>query len=94
MYNLSSCSSCNDSYELVNIFGEERELCKLKYEIDPDFYSKNFNVYYEKIIYSIKMLYSPIANYSICQKNEKTIFYFEWLFDLYDNNGTQLILNW
>ena len=76
------------------MFGQSRNLCKLKYEIDPDLYIKgNFNVYYEKTIYSIKLLLSPIDNYSICQKNGKTIFYFEWLFDLYDNDGMKLILN-
>ena len=35
---LSSCKSCQIGYELVKIKESNRNLCKLKYEIDPDLY--------------------------------------------------------
>ena len=83
-YNIPSCSSCLNGYELVYIIEKDRKLCKLKSEIDPDLYIKdNYGVYHEKKIFAIKMLLSPISNYALCQKNNKNIFYFEWLFDLY-----------
>ena len=82
--NIKSCKSCKNGYELVNIVEKNKNICKLKYELIPDLYKKNdFNIYYEKNIVSIKMLYSPIEKKGICQKNGKTIFYFDWLFDLY-----------
>ena len=81
--NISICTSCQNGYEKVYIKEQDRTLCKLKYEIDPDLYINNgFNVYYEKNLIEIKMLWSPIDNENICYKNNKTIFYFEWLFDL------------
>ena len=83
-YNLATCDLCKKGYELTYINEYNRTLCKLKYELDPDLYIKNDKgVYYEKNIFAIKMLYSPIKEYFMCQKNDKTIFYFEWLFDLY-----------
>ena len=83
-YGIPSCSSCLNGYELVYIIGKDRNLCKLKTEIDPDLYIKDNNgVYHEKNIFAIKMLLSPISNYALCQKNNKNIFYFEWVFDLY-----------
>ena len=95
--NLLSCKSCENGYELVNIVEEGRTLCKLKYEIDyPDLYRKNSSgVYQEKNIFAIKMLMSPIENPQICKKNGKTIFYFEWLFDLYgyDPNIRKFIIS-
>ena len=81
---LQNCKKCEKGYELVEIQEENRQLCKLNYEIDPDLYNKNaLNIYREKKIVAIKMLYSPFDKYYICQKNGKTIFYFEWRFDLY-----------
>ena len=82
---LPSCTSCKNGYELVYIEEQSRNLCKLKYEIIPDLYIKNNynNIYYEKNIFAIKMLMSPIENEALCQKNGRIIFYFEWLFDLY-----------
>ena len=69
---------------MVYIIEKDRNLCKLKFEIDPDLYVKDDNgVYHDKKIIAIKMLLSPIRNHALCQKNEKNIFYFEWLFDLY-----------
>ena len=97
--NITSCISCKNGYELIYLKEENRNRCKLKYEIIPDLYIKDeYNVFQKKNIFAIKMLYSPIQNEAICQKNEKTIFYFEWLFDLYgydyafsyDNNNYQL----
>ena len=91
-----TCSSCLVGYELVKIYEEERNLCKLKYELDPDFYKKGyFGHYYQKNIFSIKMLDSPFGDYTICQKNGKTIFYFEWMFGLYgyDNSEIQFLVN-
>ncbi len=82
---LLSCTSCKNGYELVFKKDQNRTLCKLKYEIIPDLYIKNnsTNIYYEKNIFAIKMLMSPIQNETLCQKNGRIIFYFEWLFDLY-----------
>ena len=83
-YNIFSCILCENGYHLVLIREQNRKLCKLKYEIDPDLYTKdNFDVYQEKNIFGIKMLFSPFDKSAICQKNGKTIFYFEWRFDLY-----------
>ena len=82
--NISSCISCKNGYELVHIEGQSRNLCKLKYEIVPDLYIKDdYGIYQEKNIFAIKMLYFPIKKEAMYQKNGKTIFYFEWLFDLY-----------
>ena len=81
--NISNCTSCQNGYELVKIHEQDRNLCKLKYELDPDLYTKDISgVYHQKNIFAIKMLMSPIEYHTICQKNGKTIFYFEWLFDL------------
>jgi len=82
--NITSCVLCESGYELVRRREEERNLCKLKYEIDPDLFIRDdISVFREKNIFAIKMLYDPIYNQTICQKNGKRIFYFEWLFDLY-----------
>lgn len=39
------------------------------------------------------MLYDPIYNETLCQKNGNKIFYFDWLFDLYDNQNNKCILS-
>ena len=78
-----SCELCENGYELVYIKERKKNICKLKYEIIPDLYIKDDSgIYQEKNIIEIKMLFSPFENETICQKNGKTIFYFEWLFDL------------
>jgi hypothetical protein len=70
-----SCASCHISYGLVKIQGQGRNLCKLKYEIDPDLYTKDiFDFYEEKNIISIKMLSSPFDNYAICEKMKTQFF--------------------
>ena len=82
--NFLSCKSCKNGYELVYRVEQDRNLCKLKYEIIPDLYIRNEQgIYYERNIFAIKMLMSPIENEKLCRKNGKTILYFEWLFDLY-----------
>ena len=93
--NYFNCKSCNIGYELFYLQEQDRYLCKLAYELENDLYSKIFEAYYEKYIFAIKMLHSPIENEMICKKNEYIIFYFEWLFDLYGNQPfeTKLILN-
>jgi len=54
--NISSCISCQNGYELVNIREQNRNLCKLKYEIDPDLFIKDANgIYQEKNIFAIKL---------------------------------------
>ena len=79
-----TCTSCDNGYELLRIEALERNVCKLKYELIPELYEKDkYGIYHEKNIFAIKMLLSPIEQNAICQKNGKTIFYFEWLFDLY-----------
>ena len=91
-----SCRACKYGYELVKIKEENRNLCKLKYEIDPDLYSKDKSgINQEKNIFAIKMLLSPIGEHAICLINGKTIFYFEWRFDLYgyDTEVKKFILN-
>ena len=89
--NISSCNKCKNGYELVKIQEEDRMLCKLGYEIDKDLYTKDiFNIYHEKKIFAIKMLYSPFDKHAICQKNNKTIFYFEWRFDLYGYDSSKV----
>ena len=86
---LLNCLYCKKGYTLVEITNQNRNLCKLNYEIDPELYTKYyyFNFYKENNIFAIKMLYEPIEKRVICKKNGKTIFYFEWLFDLYGNDG-------
>ena len=95
--NITTCTSCESGYVLVRRREEERNLCKLKYEIDQDLYTIDTSgVYHEKNIFAIKMLFSPIGNHTICQKNGRTIFYFEWKFDLYGYEGSykrRFILN-
>ena len=82
-FNKSTCTECENGYELVYIYEKDRNICKLKYELHPDLYIKDDSgVYHEKNIFAIKMLFSPTKNGAICQKNGKKIFYFEWLFDL------------
>ena len=93
-FNITSCTSCIDGYKLVKVKDQERNLCKLNYELEPDFYTiNNFGLYEEKNIVAIKMLFSPFGNSTICQKNGKTIFYFEWRFDLYDDIGLKYIIS-
>ena len=54
---------------------EERNLCKLKYEIEQNLYiTDESGVYYEQNIFAIKMLYSPIDNNIICKKMEEQYF--------------------
>ena len=92
--NIASCSSCKSGYELIKIPEQEKRLCKIKYELDPDFfYIDLFGIYHRKNIYSIKLYKSPFGDYAICQKNKKNIFYFEWKFDLYDYDGTNYKIN-
>ena len=87
--NLLSCKSCKNGYELVHIEEQERDRCKLKYEIIPELYIRDRQgIYQERNIFAIKMLMSPIKNEELCQKNGKTILYFEWLFDLYGYDYT------
>ena len=82
--NLLSCISCKNSYELIYIKEQNRNLCKLIYEIVPDLYIRDKQgIYQERNIFAIKMLMSPIKNEKLCQKNGRTIFYFEWLFEIY-----------
>ena len=95
---LFSCTSCESGYQKVNIIEQQRNLCKLKYELDPDFYVKDIfgiltEIYTEKNIDAIKMLYKPFYNQKICKKNGNTIFYFDWLFDLYDNYDNNCIFS-
>ena len=86
--NILSCKSCKNGYKLVFIPEQSRKRCKLIYEIDSDLYSRDISgIYQEKNIFAIKMLYSPFGNYTICQKNRKKFFYFEWRFDLYGNDS-------
>ena len=86
-FNITSCTSCIDGYKLVKVKEQGRNLCKLNYEL------VHFDLYKEKSIYAIKMLYSPFGNKTICQKNGKTIFYFEWSFDLYGYDGKKYIIS-
>ena len=81
--NIISCKTCKNGYELVKNEENNRLLCKLKYEINPDLYRAVSGVYYEKNIFAIKMLWSPIDEYVMCKINKRTIFYFVWLFDLF-----------
>ena len=91
---LPSCNKCKIGYQKVQIIEQDRNLCKLKYELDPDIYIKDiFGTYTEKNIIAIKMLYDPIYNETLCQKNGNKIFYFDWLFDLYDNQNNKCILS-
>jgi hypothetical protein len=77
-FNITSCTSCIVGYKLVKVKDQERNLCKINYELEPDFYTiNNFGLYEEKSIVAIKMLFSPFGNSALCQKNGKTIFYFE-----------------
>ena len=81
---LSNCTSCLNGYKLVYIREQNRFLCKLEYEIEHDLYKKYSNdIYQENNIFEIKMIYPQIQNTNVSVKNEKTIFYFEFLFDLY-----------
>ena len=91
---LSTCELCKTGYQKVKIIEQDRNLCKIKYELDPDIYIKDyFGAYTEKNIVAIKMLYDPIYNKTVCKKNGNTIFYFEWLFDLYDNDNNKCIFS-
>ena len=82
-YDKLSCTECENGYELIYIIDKDRNICKLKYELNSDLYIKDDSgIYHEKNIFAIKMLFSPIKNEAICYKNGKKIFYFEWLFDL------------
>ena len=91
--NIASCTSCKKGYELIRISEQEKSLCKIKYELDSDFYTDLFGIKHKKNIYSIKLYKSSFGNHAICQKNKKTIFYFEWKFDLYDYDGTNYKIN-
>ena len=92
--NISTCSSCKNGYVLIKLPEEEKSLCKIKYELDPDFYATDlFGIYHRKNIYSIQIYNSPFGDFSLCQKNKKNIFYFEWKFDLYDYDGTNYKIN-
>ena len=73
---------------------EQRTLCKLSYELDPDLYTIDLSsLYHDKEIVAIKMLMTPFGQSGICQINKKHIFYFEWRFDLYDSDGVKYVIS-
>lgn len=72
--NLLSCLSYKIGYKSVIIEDQNRNLCKLDYEIDPDLYENYYNV-----IFAIKMLYAPIKDQASAGKitaiKKSNIFY-------------------